>query len=66
MTSRTITILGYVAALLAAMVLQMASLRPQSRIPPLGVVVRRLMRSRTGRVGTLVAWAWLGFHYFAR
>jgi len=24
------------------------------------------MRSRTGRVGVLVAWAWIGLHFFAR
>jgi len=24
------------------------------------------MRSRTGRVGVLVAWAWIGLHFFAK
>jgi hypothetical protein len=29
-------------------------------------VLTRAMRTRTGRVGVLVAWAWLGLHFFAR
>jgi hypothetical protein len=42
--------------------------RPRTRwpIPPLGDLLTRIMRSRTGRVGVLVAWAWLGLHFFAR
>jgi hypothetical protein len=29
-------------------------------------VLSRIMRTRTGRVGALVAWAWLGLHFFAK
>jgi hypothetical protein len=29
-------------------------------------VLTRIMRTRTGRVGVLVAWAWLSLHFFAR
>jgi hypothetical protein len=29
-------------------------------------VLARIMRTRTGRVGVLVAWAWIGLHFFAR
>ena len=35
-------------------------------IPTLGHVLTRIMRTRTGRVGMLVAWAWVGLHFFAR
>ena len=35
-------------------------------VPPIGVVLSRIMRTRTGRVGMLVAWAWLGLHFFAK
>jgi Family of unknown function (DUF6186) len=35
-------------------------------VPPLGDVLTRIMRTRTGRVGVLVAWAWIGLHFFAR
>jgi hypothetical protein len=42
------------------------ALRFPSRVPPIGEVLSRAMRTRTGRVGMLVAWAWLGLHFFAR
>lgn len=35
-------------------------------VPPLGDVLTRIMRTRTGRVGVLVARAWIGLHFFAR
>jgi hypothetical protein len=35
-------------------------------VPPIGVVLGRIMRTRTGRVGMLVAWAWLGLHFLAK
>jgi hypothetical protein len=31
-----------------------------------GAVLSRIMRTRTGRVGMPVAWAWLGLHFFAK
>ena len=34
-------------------------------IPSLAVVFRRIMRTRTGRVVLMSAWAWLGLHFFA-
>ncbi len=44
----------------------MLAARTPGPIPPLGDMLTRIMRSRTGRVGVLVAWAWLGLHFFAR
>jgi hypothetical protein len=29
-------------------------------------LLRRVMRTRSGRVGVLVGWAWLGVHFLAR
>lgn len=66
MNSHDVTVLGYVLILLAGMLLQLFATRPGSRIPSLGEVLSHLMRTRTGRVGVLVAWAWLGLHFFAR
>ena len=37
---------------------------PQARDPAPDST--RIMRTRTGRVGVLVAWAWVGAHFFAR
>jgi uncharacterized protein DUF6186 len=66
MNSHDITTAGYLVVRAALVALQMAALRSPGRIPPLGEVLSRAMRSRTGRVGILVAWAWLGLHFFAR
>lgn len=66
MSSHDVTIAGYLAVLAAVVLLQVLALRSPSRVPPLGEVLSRVMRTRTGRVGVLVAWAWLGLHFFAR
>jgi Family of unknown function (DUF6186) len=66
MNSHDVTITGYVVIVLAAAGLQFAATRTKAPIPPLGTVFSRIMRSRTGRVGMLVAWAWLGLHFFAK
>jgi hypothetical protein len=65
-SSRDLTITGYLLIVAAAVGLQLLSAREGSRIPPLGAVLGRLMRSRSGRVGVMAAWAWLGIHFFAR
>jgi uncharacterized protein DUF6186 len=64
--SHDVTIAGYLVALAALVILQIIALRSPGRVPPIGEVLTRVMRSRTGRVGILVAWAWLGLHFFAR
>jgi hypothetical protein len=65
-SSRDLTIAGYLLIAAAAAGLQLLSRREGSRIPPLGAVLGRVMRTRSGRVGVLAAWAWLGIHFFAR
>jgi hypothetical protein len=66
MMTRVITVVGYLVVLSCGVVLEVVATRTQARIPPLGDVLTRAMRTRTGRVGVLVAWAWLGLHFFAR
>ena len=66
MSSHDITIAGYLAVLLAAVALQVLATRTRGPMPPLGDLLTRIMRSRTGRVGVLVASAWVGLHFFAR
>jgi Family of unknown function (DUF6186) len=66
MNSHNATIAGYAAILLAAVGLQLAATKTKAPVPPLGAVLSRIMRTRTGRVGMLVAWAWLGLHFFAK
>ena len=66
MTSHEITLFGYLAFVVAGVILHILGLRPGSRIPTLGTAARRLMRTRSGRVGVIAGWAWLGLHFFAR
>lgn len=66
MTSHQVTIAGYVVVLVAIVLMQVLVTRTRIPIPSLGDLLTRAMRSRTGRVGVLVAWAWIGLHFFAR
>jgi Family of unknown function (DUF6186) len=56
----------YLAVLLAFLTLQIAAARTRAPVLSLGAILTRIMRTRTGRVGVLVAWAWLGLHFFAQ
>lgn len=61
-----VTIAGYLVVLAAIVVLQVLATATRAAVPSLGDLLTRGMRSRTGRVGVLVAWAWIGLHFFAR
>jgi len=47
-------------------VLQLLASKTRVPVPSFGELLSRAMRSRTGRVGVLVAWAWIGLHFFAK
>ena len=66
MTAHGITLACYVLLVLAGMALEFTASRTGSRIPSLSTVVARITRTRSGRVGILAGWAWLGLHFFAR
>ncbi len=66
MSSHDITVAGYATVLVIGLVLEFVASRPGSRIPSLGTVLRRVMRTRSGRVGVIAGWAWLGLHFFGR
>ncbi len=66
MSSHAITIAGYLAVLAAGIALEVLAFRKPGHVPPLGQVLTWIMRSRTGRIGMLVAWGWIGLHFFAR
>ena len=66
MNSHDLTVGGYLVVLAAFVTLQIIGLRGQAPVPTLGAVLSRIMRTRTGRVGVLVAWAWVGLHFFAQ
>jgi hypothetical protein len=66
MTAHNVTIAGYLVAVAGIVLLQVLATRTRAPVPSLGELLTRAMRSRTGRVGVLVAWAWIGLHFFAR
>jgi hypothetical protein len=66
MSSHALTLAGYAVIALAGVILQLWSRREGSRIPSLAYVMRRVMSSKSGRVGLVAGWAWLGLHFFAR
>jgi len=66
MSSRDLTIIGYLGVLAAGITLQVLAIRSPGRLPSLGRILSHAMQSRTGRVGIIVAWAWIGLHFFAR
>jgi hypothetical protein len=66
MSSRDLTTIGYLSVLAAGITLQVVAIRSPGRLPSLGQVLSHIMQSRTGRVGIIVAWAWIGLHFFAR
>jgi hypothetical protein len=66
MSSRALTIAGYVLCLLALGGLELASSFRRSGVPPFREVVSRAMSTRSGRIAVVTVWAWLGLHFFAR
>jgi hypothetical protein len=66
MSGHEVTIAGYLLVVAGIVVLQVLATRTRVPVPSLGDLLTRAMRSRTGRVGVLVAWAWIGLHFFAR
>ena len=66
MSPRAITIAGYVLIGAAAVLVELIARRPSSRVPTLSQVIRHVMNERWGRVGMLLVWWWLGFHFLSR
>jgi hypothetical protein len=66
MTSHDLTVAVYSVIAVAGAGLQIRSQSDRSRIPSLGKVFSRAMHTRSGRIGILAGWAWLGLHFFAR
>lgn len=66
MTTREAVLLGWClvgSALLACQLLAVAS---RGTYPGFGALLRRLGAGTAGRAALLLAWAWLGWHAFAR
>ena len=66
MSSHDLTVAGYALIVLAGVGLQVLGSREGAPFLPLGAVLGRVMRTRSGRVGVMAGWAWIGIHFFAR
>jgi hypothetical protein len=66
MTWHAVTMAGYVLVVAGIVVLQVLATKTRVPVPSFGELLTCAMRSRTGRVGVLVAWAWIGLHFFAK
>jgi uncharacterized protein DUF6186 len=66
LSTRGVTIAGFVLVITAILTLEVLARRPGSRVPTIGQWLGYLMRPKIGRVLVLLGWWWLGWHYFAR
>lgn len=66
MNSHDVTILGFLLILGAMLGAEGLARSGHTKLPNFAQVCTRIMRTRTGRVGMLVAWAWVGLHFFAK
>ena len=66
MNSHNVTVTGFLVLLAAMVGTEIAGRTGRAPVPTFSQVITRIMRTRTGRVGILVAWAWLGLHFFAK
>jgi Family of unknown function (DUF6186) len=66
MSTRTITIIGFVVVIMALIALEVLGRRKVRRIPTVSEWLGCVMRPRAGRALILAGWLWLGWHYFAR
>lgn len=63
--SRIITVVGFVAVGLFALVLAWYGRRAPERVAPFGSLLDDVMASRAVRITMIVFWWWLGWHFFA-
>jgi hypothetical protein len=66
MSTRTITIAGFLAVIGTLVLLELLGRSRQTRIPTVGEWLGYVMRPAAGRALILLGWFWLGWHYFAR
>jgi hypothetical protein len=63
---RALTVTGYLVFTAAAVILELAARRPDSRLPTIGDVYGKLSARRIGHVAVMLWWWWLGWHFFVR
>jgi hypothetical protein len=66
MTSRGITIAGFVVIIAFGLALALWARRRRSAVPSISGVLGHAMHTRSGRVLVLMVWFWFGWHFLAR
>ncbi|HYK31064.1 MAG TPA: DUF6186 family protein [Streptosporangiaceae bacterium] len=66
MNSHDVTVTGFLVLLATLVGTEIVGRSRRTPVPTFSQMMTRIMRTRTGRVGLLVAWAWLGLHFFAK
>lgn len=66
MSTRVITIAGFVVVIAGLVTLEILGRRKKANIPTMSEWLGYVMRPKTGRALILLGWLWLGWHYFAR
>ncbi|WP_406632147.1 DUF6186 family protein [Amycolatopsis sp. WGS_07] len=66
MSSRLITEIGFGAIVAAAILLWLGSHLFPKKIPSLTSVLSALMRKRSTRIALVLAWWWVGWHFFVQ
>jgi len=64
--SRLVTEIGFGAIVAAAVLLWLGSRLYPKKIPPLTTVLAGLMRKRSARIALVLAWWWVGWHFFVQ
>jgi len=62
MSWRTVTLVGYTVIAIAGLTLEVVA-RRTGTIATFDELIRRLLRTRSGRIALFAAWAWLGVHF---
>lgn len=63
MTIRLLTIAGFLVCLIAVGILELVAKRDPERLTPLTSMVDHVMANRSTRIGILLFWWWLGWHF---
>jgi hypothetical protein len=66
MTARTLTYAGWMVLAAAAVALELRARLRTGRLASLGDALALAIRVRFVRLAVLAAWAWVGWHLFAR
>ena len=63
--SRELILLGYAVSALLLTAVWLTGRRAPHRVAPAANLLAHMMQTRSTRLGLLVVWWWLGWHYLA-